>query len=197
MRPNLKLELCCVLVRPFGAAFQTLQRGSGPALTLRALREPELLAWCSDPDLELRPEQVRAALARGDVCLGALDGAKLVGYVWLAFDPAPHTGGVHVDFHPAGRYSYKKFVRPAYRGRRVAHALNALADAPVFRRDRQFTLSFVHLKNRASLRSARRSGSQPVGYAALLRCGRRLLPFSSPGARRYGFRFLSSASSRG
>lgn len=203
----LGFELCCVLVRPFGAARRSLQGSAG--LDCRALAEPELLAWCEDGELELKPAQVRAALARGDLCLGAFDGAQLVGYSWLAFRPAPHVGGLWVHFHPEARYSYKKFVRPAYRNRKLSHALSAFADAPVFRRGRQFTLSFVNLANRASLRSTARAGSRTVGYAGFVRFGRRTLAWRSPGAARYGFRFapaaagaaaprfFSSASSRG
>src|SRR5687767_5836956 len=131
VKRRFQLELCCVLVRPLGAARQTLQR-SAAGLTYRALTEPEALAWCSDPELELNAYQVQAAFARGDVCLGAFDGARLVGYGWLAYGPAPHTGGAWVHFDPEARYSYKKFVRPGDRGRRVAHGLSALADAPVF-----------------------------------------------------------------
>jgi GNAT superfamily N-acetyltransferase len=201
------LELCQVLARPFGAALRTLQRDT--RCSYRPLTEPEALAWCDDPELELRPDQVQAAFVRGDLCLGAFDGERLVGYVWLAFEPAPHTGGVWVHFHPRARYSYKKFVRPAYRGRKVAHGLSALGDAPVFVRGRQFSINFVSVLNRASLKSSRRSGSRSVGYAGILRCGKLSLPFRSPGARGYGFRFavdvarapaprpLSRASSRG
>ena len=81
--------------------------------------------------------------------------------------------------------------------------------SPVFRRGRQFTLSFVNLSNRASLRSTGRAGSRTVGYAGFVRLGRRTLALRSPGAARYGFRFapaaadaatprfFSSASSRG
>jgi hypothetical protein len=204
---RLQLDLCRVLARPFGAALRTLQRDG--RIALRALTEPEALAWCGDPELELKPDQVQAAFGRGEVCLGAFDGGRLVGYVWLAYGPAPHTGGMWVQFDPRGRYTYKKFVRPAYRGRKVAHGLSALGDAPAFARGREFSLHFVALGNRASLKSALRSGSRTVGYAGVLRCGQLSMPFRSPGARRYGFRFapdaargaasrlLSSASSRG
>jgi hypothetical protein len=192
VKRRFQLELCCVLVRPFGAARQTLQR-SAAGLTYRALAEPEALAWCSDPELELNASQVQAAFARGDVCLGAFDGTRLVGYGWLAYEPAPHTGGAWVHFDPEGRYSYKKFVRPGDRGRRVAHGLSALADAPVFVRGRRFTISFVDLLNRASLRSTLRSGSRKVGFAGIVRLGRHALALASPGARRYGFRFAPSS----
>ncbi|MGH8669909.1 MAG: hypothetical protein ACREUN_00195 [Burkholderiales bacterium] len=191
LRRRVGLELCRVLARPVGAALHTLQRGGG--FTYRALLEPEALACCADAELELRPDAVQAAFARGDVCLAALEGARVVGYVWLAFGPAPHTRGTWVHFDPQARYSYKKFVRPAYRGRRIAHGLNALADAPVFVRRRQFTVHFVNLHNQASLKSTTRSGSRTVGYAGILRWGRLALTFRSPGARDYGFRFVAQA----
>ena len=178
-------------VRPLGSALRTLRRDSG--CSFRALTEPEALAWCADPELEMKPDAVQAAFARGEACLGAFDGDRLVGYSWLAYAPAPHTGGMWVHFDPGGRYTYKKFVRPAYRGRRVAHGLSALGDAPAFVRGRQYSINFVSVFNRASLKSTARSGSRTVGYAGILRCGRLRLPFRSPGARRYGFRFAPAA----
>src|SRR5258706_15727503 len=38
-----------------------------------------------DPELEMDPEFVRAAIARGDLAFGALKGERLVSYVWRTF----------------------------------------------------------------------------------------------------------------
>ena len=158
------------------------------------MHESEMLGYCNEPQLELRPELVIAAYARGDACLGVLDGDELVGYVWLGYGATPHTDTVWVEFDPAARYSYKKYVRPGYRGQRIAQALNAFADEPEFRRGRQFTLSFVGIENRASYKAAVRSGALTVGYAGYLRWAGLTVPFRSPGARKHAFRFLRAES---
>jgi hypothetical protein len=191
MKRTFRLELCRVLVRPSGMALRTLRRDTG--CFFRPLSEPEALAWCSDPELALKPGPVQAAFARGEACLGAFDGERLVGYSWLAYAPAPHTDGLWVHFDAGGRYTYKKFVRRSHRGRHVAHGLSALGDAPAFVRGRQYSISFVSVFNRASLRSTTRAGSRAVGFAGILSLGRLRLCFRSPGARRYGFRFATAA----
>ena len=190
LRRRLGLHVCRVMVRELGSARRT-RAPEGADLEFRALRACELLRWCRDPALELEPEQVRAAWLRGDRCLGALHGERLVGYLWLAYGPTPHTDGLWVEFHPDARYSYKKFVLPDYRGKRTAHGLSALADSDAFTRGRRFAINFVALENRASLKATRRSGSRTVGYAGYLRWGAAVIAFRSRGARAYGFRFLA------
>jgi len=132
---------------------------------------------------------VRAAFERGDLCIGALDGARLVGYLWIGFSATPHVGGVWVDFNPRARYSYKSFVRPAYRGRRIVQGLYVVADDLCHRRGRRFLIHFVDADNRASLAAVLRSGSRRVGYACYLRWPGVFAAWRSPGAARYGFRF--------
>ena len=62
---------------------------------------------------------IRGALGRGGLCLGALDGSALVGYVWFAYEIAPHVDGIWVKVPPRAVYRFKSFVRRSHRGRGI------------------------------------------------------------------------------
>lgn len=180
------LEICRIVTRPLGSA----SKHSAPAdVRFRFLSEPQLLPHCADPELELSQRQVRDAFRRGDLCVGAYDAGKLVGYQWLALGATPHVRGVWVEFDRRSRYSYKKFVRPDYRGRRIAEGLSTHADQLCRELGRTSTIGFIRLDNDASWRASARLGSRTVGYAGYLPIGDRIIAFRSPGARRCGFRF--------
>lgn len=183
----LGLSLCWVNARPLGVAASSL--GAPTRLACREVDIDELVQHAADPELELNPTQIRLAAARGDVVLGSFDGERLVGYLFLAFGPTPHTNGIVVHFPAGCRYSYKKFVRPEYRGRRVAHQLSALADAPEYRRGCRHAVNFVLFETPSSQRATVRGGSVVVGYAGYVSWGDLVLAFRSPGARRFGFGF--------
>ena len=192
MQRLLKIELCRVAVRPLydGPQAQDARKDVRVAL----LSERELLPHCADPALELPEMQARAAFARGDLCVGAMHGGKLVGYQWLGFGPTPHVDGVWVRLDRRARYSYKKFVLPQYRGQRIAGMMSRRADVLCLLRGRDCSVSFIDIHNRASWRSSARLGSRTVGYAGYLWLGPRLVAFHSPGARRYGFAFYQPGS---
>lgn len=95
-----------------------------PNIKLRIIQEVDLLPLCADADLDLEQGRIKAAYARGDLCVGAYDHAGLlVGYCWLAFSALPHLDGVWVDFGPEVVWRYKSLVRPSHRGRGIASAL--------------------------------------------------------------------------
>ena len=67
-----------------------------PGLDLRPLGLAELISHSRDPKLDLREAMIRESLQRGGLCLGALDGNTLAGYVWFAYGVAPHVDGIWV-----------------------------------------------------------------------------------------------------
>jgi GNAT superfamily N-acetyltransferase len=190
LAPRLKrylgLWICRVMSRPLGGV---APGAHNPQVANRLMTEAEMLGYCDDCELELTPEKVRSAFGRGALCVGALHDDALLGYIWLAFGSTPHVGGVWVDFPPDARYSYKSFVRPLWRGRRIAAGLAAHADELCLKRGRTRTVAFIELHNYASIRSAERMGTKTVGFAGYLICLGMVLAFHSPGARRFGFRF--------
>jgi hypothetical protein len=147
------------------------------------LDEAQALAHSRDAELELSPASVREAFARGDVCVGALEDERLLGYAWFAFSPTPESGGTWVDFAPSATYTYRHFVRPSQRGRRIVGGMLFAADAEAVRRGRSTCLTLVYTHNRASIRASERSGARTVGYAACWKLFGRLLCWRSSGAR--------------
>jgi len=186
LQRHLGLSVFRVLFRPLAGTAVNVADG----IRCRLLAEDELLSHCWDRELELPEKSARAAFARGHVCVGALDGERLVGYAWFAFGATPESGGVWIDFAPHLRYSYKHFVRPSDRGRRVAAGLLPAGDAMCRERGRSGCLTLIHTHNRASIRASARAGSGLVGYAAYLRVFGRVLCWYSPGARALGLRFF-------
>lgn len=187
LRRHFGANLVCVLRRELGmAAYVPCVR---PDLECRVLNEEQTLAAASDPELELDPGWVRAACARGAVCLGAFSGSRLVGYNWLAFGDTPYSAGVWVSIGPVYRYSHKTFVRPECRGQRISQALHLLADRPDLRRGRRFAVNFVNADNDASLAALRRAGSERIGYVAYAECFGTLIAVRSPHVKHAGIRF--------
>ena len=154
------------------------------------LAEDELLGHCADPALELPAASARGAFARGDRCLGALENGRLLGYAWFAFTPTPESGGMWIDFDADAAYSYRHFVRPECRGRRIAGRLLPAADALCVAQGRSRCLILIHEHNAGSIRASGRSGARTVGHAACLTLFGSLLCWRSPGTKRHGLRFF-------
>lgn len=177
------LHLFRVFHRPLGEGAPA----QGPAC--RRLGDEELLSCCADPQLELHEAMVRAALLRGDACVGAFCGEALAGYAWFAYGDAPHVNGVRVRVPAQAIYRFKAFVRPAYRGRGIACALFRAADAIVARPGRRCVVNCVALQNAASLAAARRSGDEPLGHLAYWQAGGSFLAVHGREVEAFGLRF--------
>ncbi len=155
---------------------------------LRLLSEEKLLDLI-EPSLDLVPSKIRAAYARGDVCVGAFHGGEFAGYCWFAFSAAPHMDRAWLDFPSDVVYTYKSFVRPMFRGRGIAAAMYRFADAAAMERGRKLAIICVESHNRPSIAAARRGGFSEAGYAGYAG-ERRLRAWCSSGAARCGLRFF-------
>ncbi|HEX6692487.1 MAG TPA: hypothetical protein VF110_15225 [Burkholderiales bacterium] len=189
LQRHLGLSVFRVLARPLADA-ASCNAHVPHGVHCRLLAEDELLSHCWDRELELSEKSARAAFARGDACVGALEGGRLAGYAWYAFGATPESNGVWVDFAPRLRYSYKHFVRPQDRGRRIAAGLLPAGDALCRERGRSHCLTLIHTHNRASIRASERAGARTAGYAAYLKVFGRVLCWYSPGAKGLGLRFF-------
>jgi GNAT superfamily N-acetyltransferase len=174
-----------VFSRALGSAVAARPAG----LALRMVPEREAMKLAADPCLDLRAPSVRAAFARGDLCVGAFDGGKLAGYAWFAQAPAPHVMGLQVRFAAHVVYTYKTFVRPQYRGRGIAPALYAFPDAHFRALGRSEAALCVDTHNRASIAAARKSGGALAGWLAYWHRGRHFRAYHSPGLAPLGLRF--------
>lgn len=180
------LRLSRVVVRPL-TAFPPSP--PGPGIHCRRMHEAELHLWTFDAALELSERQVRSALDRGDVCVGAYDGDRLIGYEWLAFGSTPHVAGLWVEFQASDCYVYRKFVHPAYRGLGIAARLDAEANRVAARHKRERVVCLIDLHNGASWQAAKRSASWTAGYVGYIACFGLSIPFRTAGAAEQGFRF--------
>ena len=156
---------------------------------LALLSRADAVAQCGDPALELSEASVRAAYERGGACIGAWRGAQLAGYVWFAFDTAPHLQGVWVEVPPHAIYRYKAFVRPEHRGKGLAPGLYRFADRVFADRGREVVVNCIATHNVLSIAASRRSGAQPLGYLGYWLRGERYVSFHSRAVRRFGLRF--------
>ena len=187
VRRRLGIHFYYMLVHPLACATRLQAPPAG--LDYRVLDEAALLQCCVDPQLGLREAGVRAALAAGNVCIGALEQGRLVAYVWYSFESAPHTGGVRVQVGPRLRYAYKLHVRPSHRSRGIARALLVRAGELCPSRGRELGLCFVAPDNAASLRAFAAAGWRRAGYAGYLKWRGRLRAFASTSAQRAGAGF--------
>ena len=160
----------------------------GAALQYRLMREEELLAFCAEPALDLPAPKVRESYARGDLCVGALEGPNLVGYCWFAFSAAPLLDGVWIDFPAHLVYTYKSYVRPGFRGRGIAARLYCFPDTIVQERGRTAAFITVESHNRPSISAAKRSGFASAGTAGYLIRDEQILSWRSSLARRSAIR---------
>lgn len=188
LRKRFGFHLLSVLAAPLDGLPPV--RVEHPELAYIPLTEREALTWCEDPGMDLTPGPVAASYARGDLCVGVTEGGHPVGYVWFAFGAAPHADA-WVQFDGATRYAYKAFIRAESRGRRISQELYTRAGEICPRRGRTQALVLVYTDNAVSLRASRRAGRRTIGWAGYWKCFGRILPFRTPGARRFGMRFSS------
>lgn len=157
---------------------------------VRVLGERDVAPLCRRAELDLKPENVTAAYARGDLCAGAYEAGELVGYCWFAFAPVFHLDKVWVDFHKQGVWMYKSLVLPTHRGRGIAPALYRFTDPLCVERGRSFSISCIESHNRPSIAAIRRTGYDPAGYGGYLWRGRTVLPLMSPAAAQMSVSFF-------
>jgi len=181
-----RLHVVRVFSRPLDRAARS---APPPGLELRPLGVEELVSYSREPALDLREAMIREAMQRGDRCLGALDGAALVGYVWFAYAIAPHVEGIWVRVPPRAVYRFKAFVRPSYRGRGIAAALYGVADPIVGKPGVDTVVDCIAVQNAPSIAATLKSGSRPLGTLVYWRASRWFLSLHSPSVRRLGLQF--------
>lgn len=170
---------------------QTVKIAEVPAgIKIRHLALATLPMQTDLDDVDLSDRFLRASLERGDRVVAAFSAERIIGYAITATDTAPHSNDVWVEFGASYSYLYKVFVRPDYRGQRIAQAL-ILRNDEAARAD-GFTLGlvFVSIANFASLAMRSRVAATPAGYAGYLRIGSRFRAFRTNQAKQTGFKFV-------
>jgi hypothetical protein len=166
-----------------------------PALEVGLVDERRLRQAARDPGTGLTAQGVAAALARGEVCLGAFVGDVLASHVWITRDlPHPHLqDDVFVRFDPRWGYIRWAFTRPEYRGLRLYGVVKGLALQAELQRGGHGLLSLVEVANFESLRAAERIGCRTIGYAVTTRLANRRVTWTSAGSRAFGVSLVVAA----
>lgn len=159
-------------------------------IALRVVGPEEILKAADDAELDMHPDFVRDAQARGDLAFGAFEGDRLVGYTWRTFDSAPHIDGLWVRVDRPYQYSYKAFTRPSHRRRHIHIAVTCLADSCLLERGYVAEVGFVEIINFASLALADFMGRRRIGYAGHLNWFGRRIPFRTPAVKKIGVRLF-------
>lgn len=154
--------------------------------TFRILDESQAIALAADRELEMRPEWSRAAHRRGDRCLAAFEGTRIVGYTWLSRQRALQDEGVELRVGAGGEYRYKTFVRPGDRGRGVMSQLYRAADAAGAAEGLAWSCLCIAPYNDASIAAAGKAGARRVGFLVAWKLGGRVRLWRSAGARSAG-----------
>lgn len=162
-------------------------------IEFRLLDEDQIRRHGSDPEFDLSAARMKAARARGDVCVAATHRGGLAGYCWFAFEPLPHLDGVWVRFPQDALWVYKSFVRPAYRGLGIASRLYDFAESVGPERGRDCSLICVESHNSPSISAARRAGYGDSGRAGYMRLGGTFRDWYSDSIRSRGVGFFVPA----
>ncbi len=168
---------------------------TGGPVRYKLCEEAELLEWRSDLELELEPAKIAAAFGRGDGCVGAFLGERLIGYFWYSFSDTPHTVDIWVRIPHCARYAYKALIRRSHRGRGLGQEMYERAGAICPLRGRSIGITFIYVDNLPSIRAAEKAGWRTIGFAGYLGKGRVFVPFRSLAVRCIDFRFFQQVAS--
>jgi hypothetical protein len=155
-------------------------------ITLRVAQPDELLSAAADPQLDMPPDFVRAALQRGDMAFGAFEGDRLVGYSWRTFTAAPDVDGLWIRVDRPYFCGYRAFTRPSHRGRRIHASIALFSDGHLLERGYAAEVGFVGITNLASLAVARFLGRRRIGYAGYLKWFGHRIAFRTPAVKKIG-----------
>jgi hypothetical protein len=189
-----RFSVYCVNVRTLK---QRSDAAPSASIRYRKLSAAELLAATENIDLELEPEFIREATARGDLAWGAFEQDKLVGYTWRASSRAPFVDGLWVRVPHPLQYGYKSYTQPSHRGRGIYPAVGRVADEQSLQLGYPAMLHLVDISNIPSLRAATQLGSRTSGYTGYVKVFGRHVTFRTPGARSIGVELYTPKSANG
>lgn len=120
------------------------------------------------------PGAVPERFSQGSICIAAVNGPELAGFMWLEFESLRERL-VRCDFVPTPRgktcWDFDFFVVPKYRLGRTFGRLWSHAKAYLAERGVETTLSWIAFDNAPSQRAHERMGARRVGWAVILTAG--------------------------
>jgi hypothetical protein len=148
-----------------------------------------------DSSLDLDPDFLAHALARGDRCYGFVQDGVLGAYGWYSNHPTPASANLTVEFDPDYVYMYAGFTADAFRGMRLHGIGMARAMQAFTEQGSKGLISYVEAHNQASLKSCKRLGYRTIGTVIIASVGRACVSYPSPGCKPFGFRVAVGRSS--
>jgi len=188
LQKRLGVHVCRVRIRTLVADPPRPDLPAG--IDLRVLSRDDLLRAIEDDTLSLSRGFVEAALERGDVAFGALDGDQLVSYMWRTLTAAPHVDGLWVRVDRPYCYGYKGFTHPGYRGLHLNPAISLFSDAHFLALGYTHNIGFIDVHNLSSLATRKYKGNVAIGYAGYVKWFGRCFTYRTPSVRRTGFEFF-------
>jgi hypothetical protein len=161
-----------------------------PGIRVCLVPAETLLRAVEDPELDLDGGFVRAALSRGDLCFGALEGQRLVSYAWRSLGAAPAPDGMWVRVAPPNHYAHKAFTLPAWRGRRLHIAVSLASDEHFRAQGHGAEVGCNEITNYPISAAADYLGRNRIGYAGYLKWFGRRVPFRTRSLEKIGFEFF-------
>ena len=142
-----------------------------------------------NPALDLPPEFVTDALARGDMCHAARVDGKVVSYAWRSCSTAPADPGIEVCVPSGYSYGYKAFTLPDHRGQGIYPAIASAEISSCQTAGLTHGVSFTEVYDYSFLNAEQKFGNTRVGLAGYVRIGRKIVTFSCPAVKTLGLRF--------
>lgn len=150
----------------------------GKNLIVRRIEQDDPLV----AQMDRPPEVITMRYRQGSVCLGALKGDELAGFLWLHFGPFSEDE-VRCHFVPDPQtecaWDFDVYVAPKYRFSYAFARLWDEANMLLRERDIRWTMSRISAFNKASLASHAKLGIQVVGSAVYIALGNIQLTFAT------------------
>ena len=164
--------------------FITLPSG----FTISFMDQNTLKAFSIIEPVELSSAFLKAALQRGDRCVGVMANGSLVSFGWYSTTSTSVTTGLALRFDPGYVYMYKGYTVPEYRGKQLhaygmAYAVNYFSAQGY-----KGLISYVEANNFRSIQSCKRLGYKRFGRLLAFRVLGQQFSFSSKGCKQHGFR---------
>lgn len=143
--------------------------------------------------LDISHTFIEKAFARGDQCVGALDGKKVVGYAWRSSSQVEVDYPIYMQFGNKLYYRYKGFVAPEYRGKDIFNNIKLVAESAQIGLDRTYAFGCIETHNYPSLKASHKHGDISIGYTAYISNRFFFLSWSSKKAKHWGIRTFKKA----
>jgi hypothetical protein len=185
---NRYIGLRLSVIRAKKVANSSLKGFESDGLSFRSLTIEDFQNEKWNLELDINLDFVKKAFARGDQCVGALQGEKLVGYVWRTTQQVQVENSVYMSFGNQLYYRFKGFIHPDFRGKNIFNQIKHLAESESVGKQRLYSFGVIETHNYPSLIASKKSGDQTLGYSGYIQNRLFFLSWGSKGAHSKGIK---------